>query len=102
MWKSIKFLLTYWRLISIILASITLIITVGKLIINSASINRIQNNEIKHIQEDIKNLKKENKDYKVDLKKELGKIFRRLGKIEKIQYAQQKICDERHKNIKDK
>jgi len=100
MWKGLKFLLTYWRLISIIIGSITLIITVGKLIINSATINKIQNNELAHLKEDVKELKDDNKEYKLDLKKELGKIYRRLGKIEKIQYAQQKICNERHSKDK--
>jgi len=40
---------------------------------------------------------KEETTYKKDLKKDLGKIFRRLGKIEREIVKREAICSERHK-----
>jgi len=92
----IKFLINYWKPIALSFSAISLFITIIKLIINSATINKIQNNEIKHIVADIKSLKTEEKEFKQDIFNKIDKIFRRLGKIDKATAIQKAICDERH------
>ncbi len=58
--------------------------------------DKIQNNELKHIVDDIKELQEEKKELKIDLKADLGKIFKRLGKIDKGLAIRKAICEERH------
>ena len=58
--------------------------------------DKIQNNELKHIVADIDALKKEDKEIKIDLRKDLNKIFRRLGKIDSGLAVRKVICEERH------
>ena len=47
----------------------------------------IKVNDMKHMAEDIKQIQKNDE-----------KIFRRLGKIEKLQASMKAVCNERHKN----
>ncbi len=63
----------------------------GKLIAS-----KITNNDLKHLNEDVKELKDENKIIKVDLKADLNKIFKRLGKIDKGLAVRDALCNERH------
>lgn len=92
-----KEILTDWRFWTFIIAVFSLLFSAFNLIVGKIVAHKLQNNEIKHLKEGIKGLKDSEKEFKIDLKNELQKIFRRLGKIEKIQYAQQKVCNERHK-----
>jgi len=94
----IGFFNNYWRMIVVIISSITLLITVIKLISNSYAIGKIQNNEIKHITIDIDNLKKENKDFKKEIKTEVHRIFLAIKRIEKKQTVRDTECNLRHKN----
>ena len=52
--------------------------------------------DLKHLKIDVEELKKSDKEYKVDLREDLNKIFKRLGRIEKAQGIQKAICNERH------
>lgn len=88
--------LSDWRILLAIISGCSFLFSVFNLIVGRHVINKITQNDLVHLTEDVKELKTSEKDYKIDLKKDLNKIFNRLGKIEKIQYAQQKICDERH------
>jgi len=95
-------LITDWRFL--VPASVSLLALVGSVfnfIITKVTTTKIVQNDLKHINQDIKELKDENKDIKIDLKKDLGKIFRRLGHIDKGLAVRKAICDERHpkKNI---
>jgi len=58
---------------------------------------KIMGNDLKHITADIDLLKKEETNYKKDLKQDLRKIFLRLGKIEREIVKREAICSERHK-----
>jgi len=58
---------------------------------------KILKNDLLHLTVDVKDLKAGEKEYRKDLKNELNKIFRRLGRIEKNQVKRDTICEERHK-----
>lgn len=58
---------------------------------------KIFGNDLVHLTKDVTELKKVEKEYKVDLKNDLSKIFRRLGKIEKEIVRREAICNERHR-----
>jgi len=57
---------------------------------------KITNNDLKHITADINELKTDEKEKKLDLKKELQRIFRRLGHIEKQIVKRDTVCELRH------
>jgi len=63
--------------------------------------NKITGNDLKHLTDNFQEIKIEHKELKVDLKKDLQKIFRRLGKIERNQSVRDALCNERH-SIKGK
>jgi len=63
------------------------------------ALDKVQNNELKHIVADVKELKQNEKELKIDLKKDLNKIFKRLGRIDKGLAIRDAICNERHKKI---
>ena len=96
----IAFFNNYWRIILVIISSITFLITVIKLILNSYAIGKIQNNELYHINKDIDNLKKEDKDFKKGMKNEIHNIFLAIKRIEKKQTIRDTVCNLRHKNNK--
>lgn len=94
-------LFTDFKFLSVLVSFTALLISIFVGVFNRKVTDRvtdkIQNNEIKHIEQDIVTLQKNDKEFKVDLKHDLNKIFRRLGKIEKNQTARNAVCDERHK-----
>ena len=61
---------------------------------------RIIGNDLKHLEKDVTELKTNEKEYRVDLKKELHNISLAVRRIEKKQTVRDSICEERHKNIK--
>ena len=79
-----------------LLPSILAILALTWSLLNYLASQKIANNDLVHLEADVKELKEEEKDYKKELNKNLDKIFRRLGKIEKAQGIQRAICDERH------
>ena len=92
----IKQYLTDWKMWTMIIAGISLLGSIFNYIIQNRVHAKLSNNELKHIIEDVTELKKEHKELKIDLRKDLKMIFRRLGRIEKAQGIQKAICDERH------
>ena len=86
-----------WKFWGFIIAIMSFVFSAFNFVVGKIIANKITNNDLKHLTKDVTELKQESKEYKGELKKELFKIFRRLGKIEKIQYTQQEICNERHK-----
>ena len=88
---------TFWTLL---IAICSLIYSFVNMYIGKQVANKIMNNDLKHVEADIKLLKDESKEYKGELKVELNRIFRRLGKIDKNQARRDAVCDIRHKNDK--
>jgi hypothetical protein len=91
--------------IQTLMPTITLIIAVSGFlfsiinwIVRRAVTNKIRENEIKHIDDNIKKLEAENKEYKKEQDSFHEKIYRRLGKIEKAIVKREAICELRHKN----
>ena len=94
-------LITDWRfLVPASVALLSLAFSMFNFIIGKLVASKIVQNDLKHVTADIDSLKIDNKEIKIDLKKDLNKIFRRLGRLEKIQYAQREICNERHSKDK--
>jgi len=97
-------ILTDWKFWSMVVSAVALFMSIfvgiANRIITNKVTDKIQNNELKHITADILEIKEGRKELKIDLKNDLGKIFRRLGRIEKAQGIQRAICDERHGKIK--
>lgn len=101
-------LITDWRfLVPASIALLSLAWSVFNFVVGKLTITRITQNDLKHITADIKkledtdkNLEKEHKEIKIDLKQDLNKIFRRLGKIDKAVAVRDAICDERHSKDK--
>lgn len=94
-------LLGDWKFWSMLISATALILSITIGIFNRLISNRvtdkIQNNEIKHLQSDIEILKTNQKELQVEIREDLNKIFRRLGRIEKNQAKRDAVCDERHK-----
>ena len=57
---------------------------------------KITNNDLKHIDKDIEDIKIREKEYRSDLKNELTKIFKRLGRIEKQIIRRDVVCEMNH------
>lgn len=96
----IDFFNLYWKPIAVSISLITLFIGIIKIVANSMTISKIQNNEILHITADINAIKKEDKDFKKGLKNEIHNIFLAIKRIEKKQTIRDTICETRHgKNI---
>lgn len=94
-------LVTDWRfLIPASVALLSLAWSVFNFVVGRITIAKITGNDLKHVTADITELKADNKEIKVYLKKDLDKIFKRLGKIEKGLAVRTVICNERHKNDK--
>lgn len=90
-------IITDWRfLVPASVALLSLAFSVFNFIVGKLVASQIIQNDLKHINTDIKELKKENTGIKIDLRKDLSKIFRRLGKIDKAVAVRKAICDERH------
>ena len=93
-----KQLLMNWRFWTFTIAILSFLFSAFNFIVGKLVASKIVNNEIKHLTKDVIELKQDSKEYKVDLKNELNKIFKRLGKIDKAIVKREAICNERHKN----
>jgi len=93
-------LLKDWQFWTFSLAFCSLLFSLFNFIIGKIVTTKITQNDLKHLNKDVEKLQKQDTNFKEQIEKKLSKIFRRLGKIEKIQYAQTKICNERHKKDK--
>lgn len=82
--------------ISIIIAIISLVWSVANTLAGRQIATKITTNDLVHLEADVKELKQGEKEYKVDLKGELNRIFRRLGHIEKQIVKREVTCELRH------
>ena len=90
--------ITNWKFLApMAVALISLAWSGFNFVFGKAVATKITQNDIKHITADIDVLKTENKEIKIDLKQDLEKIFKRLGKIDKGLAIRDAICNERHK-----
>lgn len=89
-------LLSDWRIWIGIISACSFLFSVINLIVGRHVANKITNNDLKHLTADVKEIKTANKEIKIDLKADLNKIFRRLGRIEKEIVKRETLCDERH------
>jgi hypothetical protein len=62
--------------------------------------NKITSNDLKHLKENVKELKEAEKEYRVDLKEELHQINLSINRIEKRIVKREAICEERHSKDK--
>jgi len=85
-----------WRIIIGIVSACSFLFSVFNLIVRRHTFAKITNNDLKHLTKDVEELKGENKEIRVDLKGDLEKIFKRLGKIDKGLSVRDAICEERH------
>jgi len=93
-----KQLLMNWRFWTVTIAVLSFLFSAFNFIVGKLVASKIVNNELKHLTKDIIELKRDSKEYKIDLKNELSRIFRRLGKIDKAITKREAICETRHKN----
>ena len=87
-------------ILALVVSILGVILSIINFILGKYITAKIMGNDLKHITADIDLLKKEETTYKKDLKQDLGKIFRRLGKIEREIVKRETICSLRHKNDK--
>ena len=91
-------LITDWRfLVPASVALLSLGWSVFNFVVAKLTFAKIIGNDLKHVTADITELKVENKEIKIDLKQDLNRIFKRLGKIDKGLAVRTAICNERHK-----
>lgn len=99
-----------WRPLSVIATAVTSLFAILRMIVNSIAIKKIQENEIKHMQKDVKknesDLKefkdknhKEDKEFKKELREELHKISLGMNRVERKIIKRDSICHERHRAI---
>ena len=82
------------------IAGLSFLYSVFNHVIRNRVQSKLTNNDLKHLTSDVVELKKDYKELKIDLRNDLEKIFRRLGKVEKNQATQTAICEERKKHCK--
>ena len=94
-------LITDWRfLVPASVGLISLAWSVFNFVVGKITIAKITGNDLKHITADIKELKEENKQIKVDLKADLHRINLTMNRIEKKIIKRDAICEERHHHDK--
>jgi len=89
-----------WRIWIAVISGASFLFSVFNLIVGRHVANKITKNDLTHLKTEVKEIKQEHKEIKIDLKKDLEKIFRRLGKIDKGLAVRDAICELRHKNDK--
>jgi len=90
-------LLTNWKFfLPMGVGTLALLWSIFNFVLRKITMTKLTQNDLKHITVDITELKKENKEIKIDLKGDLNRIFRRLGRIEKEIVKREAICNERH------
>jgi len=95
-----KELLTNWRFWTFAIAILSFLFSAFNFVVGKVVASKIVNNDLKHLTKDVNDLKQDNKEYRTDLKNELSRIFKRLGKIDKAIVKREAICNERHRKDK--
>lgn len=89
-------IITNWRLWLWIVSIVSFVFSVVNFFLGKYITSKIVGNDLRHAEKDIKELKTNEKEYRVDLKGQLNRIFKRLGKIEKEIVRREAICETRH------
>jgi len=85
-----------WKFWGFIIAIAGFIFSVVNFYINKAVTTKITQNDLKHLTQNVENLKEDGKEYKKELKTELHQINLTIGRIEKRIIKRDAICDTRH------
>lgn len=89
--------ITNWKfLIPSSIALFSLLFSIFNFTVGRMIANKITKNDLTHLTKDVEGLKEQNKEIKGNLREDLNKIFRRLGKIDKGLAVRKAICNERH------
>jgi len=83
-------------ILAIVIAIVGVIFSIVNFTLGKYITAKLMGNDLKHITADIDLLKKEEKDFKSELKKELHNIALSIRRIEKKQVKRDSICEERH------
>lgn len=78
------------------IAAISFLFSVFNFLLGKATATKIVQNDLKHVNMDIAELKVENKEIRIDLKKDLHDIHLTMKRIERKQVNRDAICEERH------
>jgi len=85
-----------WQIWLMVISITSFLFSIINFILGKYISSKILNNDLKHLTTDVTVLKEESKEYKGELKEELNRIFKRLGRIEKLQARRDALCEERH------
>lgn len=83
-------------ILTLIIAIVGFLFSIINFVLGKYITAKLVGNDLAHLTADVKELKAGEKEYRVDLKQDLSKIFKRLGKIEKEIIVRKTICNERH------
>ena len=90
-------IITNWKfLFPSSIALFSLLFSIFNFTVGRFVANRITKNDLLHLTKDVKELKDNNEKIEGNLRDDLNKIFRRLGKIDRGLAVRKAICNERH------
>ncbi len=89
-------LITNWRLWLWIVSIVSFLFSIINFFLGKFITAKLVGNDLKHLEKDVTELKKNENLYRIDLKNDLSKIFKRLGKIDKEIVRRETLCNERH------
>ena len=91
-------IITNWRIWILAIVSVCgFLFSVINFFLGKYITAKLVGNDLKHLETDVAELKKNEKEYRVDLKNELHDISLAMRRIEKKQVRRDSICEERHK-----
>jgi len=96
----LEFLTKWYFFIPTIIGGISLLWSVFNSLIGRAVANKIVSNDLKHLTDDVVQLKKDEKEYKKEIRDDIHKIQLGIARIERKQVKRDAICETRHKNDK--
>ncbi len=89
-------LLEQWGIWIAVCSVASLLFNVFNLWIGKHVFTKITSNDLKHLNDDVTELKNADKEYKKDLKQELHDLNLTMNRIEKKIIRRDAICEERH------
>jgi len=87
-------------IVALTIAIVGLIFSTFNFFIGKYVATKVLNNDLKHLTQDVKEIKNNDKDFKNELKNELHNIHLAINRIEKRIITRDAICEERHKQKK--
>jgi len=92
----IEILKKWYFFIPTIIAITSLCWSIFNSIIGRIVTNKIFHNDLKHLTEDVKNLKEKHEELQKQISNDIRKIFLGISRVERKQVKRDTICDERH------